>query len=87
MKPLLILCLGAALAASAAAQPMEKSSVRAGSYDVPIEVAKPAGAGPFPPLLYIHAKRGFDDVDRAHMRELAAQGFLFLLQLLALHLQ
>ncbi len=78
MKRLLSLCLGTALAATTAAQPLEKSSVRAGNYDVPIEVAKPAGAGPHPPLLYIHAKRGFENEDRAHMRELAAQGFLVL---------
>jgi carboxymethylenebutenolidase len=64
--------------ASTAAEPLEKSSVSTGKYDVPFEVARPAGAGPFPPVLYIHAKRGFEDEDRAHMRELAAQGFLVL---------
>lgn len=67
-----------AWALAAAAQPLERSHTRAGSYEVPIEVARPAGAGPHPPLLYIHAKRGFEDEDRAHMRELAAQGFLVL---------
>jgi carboxymethylenebutenolidase len=66
------------LAAVAAAQPLETSSVSTGKVDVPIEVAKPAGRGPFPPVLYIHAKRGFDDEDREHMRALAAQGFLVL---------
>ncbi len=65
-------------ATAAAAQPLERSSVSTGKYDVPIEVARPAGAGPFPPVLYIHARRGFEDEDRAHMRELAAQGFLVL---------
>ncbi len=68
----------AAFTLAAGAQPLERSHARAGSYEVPIEVAKPAGAGPHPPLLYIHAKRGFEDEDRAHMRELAAQGFLVL---------
>jgi carboxymethylenebutenolidase len=43
---------------------------------VPVEIATPAGKGPFPPLLYIHAKRGYADEDRAHVRELAEQGFL-----------
>lgn len=66
------------MAGGAAAQPLERFEVSTGKYDVPVEVAKPAGAGPFPALLYIHAKRGFEDVDRAHMRELAAQGFLVL---------
>ncbi len=60
------------------AQPLEKASVRAGSYEVPIEIARPSGAGPFPGVLYIHAKRGFEDEDRSHMRELASQGFLVL---------
>jgi carboxymethylenebutenolidase len=70
----------AALFASLAvvAQPLEKASVRAGSYDVPIEIARPPGAGPYPGVLYIHAKRGFEDEDRAHMRELASQGFVVL---------
>ena len=46
--------------------------------DVPLEIATPVGKGPFPPVLYIHAKRGFEAEDRTHMRELAAQGFLVL---------
>ncbi|MGE5338708.1 MAG: dienelactone hydrolase family protein [Gemmatimonadota bacterium] len=60
------------------AQPLESYNVSAGKYDVPVEVAKPAGSGPHPPVLYIHARRGFEDEDRSHMRELAAQGFLVL---------
>lgn len=62
----------------AAAQPLEQYDADAGKYSVPVEVAKPVGGGPFPPILYIHARRGFEDEDRAHMRELAAQGFLVL---------
>jgi carboxymethylenebutenolidase len=65
-------------ATSNAAEPLEKSSVSTGQYEVPLEVARPPGSGPFPPVLYIHAKRGFENEDRAHMRELAAQGFLVL---------
>lgn len=56
----------------------EKAVVRHGSVETPVEVAKPAGSGPWPPVLYVHAKRGFEDVDRAHMKALAAQGFLVL---------
>lgn len=56
----------------------EKLNVRSGDVDVPVEVVRPDGRGPFPPVLYIHAKRGFDDVDRTHMAALAAQGFLVL---------
>lgn len=63
---------------SAGAQALEKSSVRHGTAEVPIEIARPAGAGPWPALLYIHAKRGFEEVDREHMRKLAREGFLVL---------
>ena len=71
---------GLALVGAVAAMPpaLDKGSVRSGAYEVPIEVARPAGPGPHPPVLYIHAKRGFEDEDRAHMRDLAARGFLVL---------
>ena len=60
------------------AQSLEKSVLRHGSVETPIEVARPSGAGPFAPVLYIHAKRGFEDVDRDHIRALAKDGFLVL---------
>jgi carboxymethylenebutenolidase len=62
--------------APAPAQPIEKSTVRSGDVDVPVEIARPQGAGPFAPLLYIHARRGLEDEDRQKMREFAAMGFL-----------
>ena len=71
--------LASALAAPAAANSVELTQATIKSADgteVPVEVAKPAGKGPFPPVLYIHAKRGFEAEDRAHLRELASQGFL-----------
>ena len=75
----LTLTVFAAFAACAVhAQSMERLSVRHGAVEVPVEVARPAGRGPFPPVLYIHAKRGFEDVDREHMRALAADGFIVL---------
>lgn len=61
---------------AAGAQTIEKFSVRHGSTDVPVEIARPAGTGPWPPVLYIHAKRGYEDVDRQHIRALARDGFL-----------
>jgi carboxymethylenebutenolidase len=70
----LVMALLAHLGADA--QTIERSSVRHGTVEVPIEIARPAGAGPWPPLLYIHAKRGFEDVDRDHIRALARDGFL-----------
>lgn len=71
--------LASALAAPARAGDVELSKATIKSADgteVPVEVATPAGKGPFPPVLYIHAKRGYEPEDRAHLRELAAQGFL-----------
>ena len=71
-----LVALAAATAAPTVAQVMEKSTVRSGDVDVPIEVARPAGAGPFAPLLYIHARRGLEDEDRGKMRKLADMGFV-----------
>jgi carboxymethylenebutenolidase len=68
----------AALPLAVVAQVVETSSVRNGRVDVPVEIARPAGAGPFVPLLFIHARRGYEDEERAHVRELATQGFLVL---------
>ncbi len=68
--------LALALASPLEAQTLESITVRNGDVEVPVEVARPAGAGPFPPVLFIHARRGYEDEERAHVRELAAQGFL-----------
>lgn len=49
------------------------------SYDgtlIPAEVAMLQGTGPFLPLLYIHARRGYEDVDQLHVAQLAKAGFL-----------
>ncbi len=71
--------LALALGAPAFADTIElsKTTIKAADgSEVPVEVAKPAGNGPFPPVLFIHAKRGYEGDERAHVRELAAQGFL-----------
>ena len=78
------LVIAAAILASALAAPargadvdLSKATIRAADgSEVPVEVAMPAGKGPFPPVLFIHAKRGYEGDERAHVRELAAQGFL-----------
>lgn len=44
--------------------------------EVPVEIAHPVGKGPFPPVLFIHAKRGYDENERRHVMELAQQGYL-----------
>jgi carboxymethylenebutenolidase len=55
---------------------LAKTTIKAADgTEVPVEVATPAGKGPFPPVLFIHAKRGYDDAERTHVKELAAQGF------------
>jgi len=55
---------------------IEKMTVMSGDVEVPVEVATPSGKGPFPPVLFIHAKRGYDAVDTRHITTLAEQGFL-----------
>lgn len=57
---------------------LRKIAIKSGDVDVPVEIATPSGKGPFPPVLYIHAKRGYDEVDQRHIATLAAQGFVVL---------
>ncbi len=70
---LLALLTGQSLAAEVE---IRRVTLKSGDVDVPVEVAVPAGKGPFPPVLFIHAKRGYDDNERRHIGELAQQGFL-----------
>lgn len=74
----LLLLLAIAMPWGLAAQPLEKTTLRHGASEVPVEIARPPGKGPWPPLFYIHARRGFEDVDREHMRALARDGFFVL---------
>ena len=81
MKKLIVACglLASALTAQALANGVDvsKATIKASDgTEVPVEIATPAGKGPFPPVLFIHAKRGYEGDERAHVRELAAQGFL-----------
>lgn len=56
---------------------VSKTTIKAADgSEVPVEIATPSGKGPFPPVLFIHAKRGYEGDERAHIKELAAQGFL-----------
>lgn len=75
-RKVLAFLLAAAVAVPAVAVSLEQTTLRAGDVEVPVDVAMPAGAGPFPPVLFIHAKRGVDENERRHIAELAAQGFL-----------
>lgn len=81
MKRLAIagLILASAMGTSALAGDVElsKTTIKAADgSEVPVEVATPAGKGPFPPVLFIHAKRGIDENEQKHITELAGQGFL-----------
>lgn len=71
------LLLALAGAAHAGQAGISQTTIRAADgSEVPVYVATPAGRGPFPPVLFIHAKRGIDDNEERHIAELAAQGFL-----------
>jgi carboxymethylenebutenolidase len=72
----LLFALAAGCASVAQAVTIEKAAVKNADVEVPIEIARPAGAGPFPPVLYIHARKGFEDEDRANLHALAGDGFL-----------
>ncbi len=68
--------LSALAVPSLAATLVEQTEIASGDVRVPLTIARPVGAGPYPPVLFIHAKRGIDDNERRHITELAAQGYL-----------
>jgi carboxymethylenebutenolidase len=72
----MLMLLLSARAALASGATVEKMTVMSGDVEVPVEVATPPGKGPFPPVLYIHAKRGYEKEDLRHITTLAEQGFL-----------
>jgi carboxymethylenebutenolidase len=77
MRRFVAALVACAAAACAHAQiDIVKTSVKRGDVEVPVEIARPQGAGPFPAVLFIHARRGFEDEDRAKLRSLAQHGFL-----------
>ena len=74
LTPLILLLAGPTVGASDIV--LQQTSVKSRDIEVPVEIAMPAGKGPFPPLLFIHAKRGIDESERKHITELAEQGFM-----------
>jgi len=72
----LVMAASVAMPAMAGEVEIRKISLKSGDIDVPVEIAVPEGKGPFPPVLFIHAKRGYDDNERRHITELANQGYL-----------
>ena len=63
-----------------AAYPIETEELtyKSGDEDVAALLLRPKGGGKYPPVLFVHGRRGLDDVFRAHARRLAAQGFVVL---------
>ncbi len=76
MKKLLLMLAALAAPMAAADVAVREVTLRSGDVDVPLRIAVPEGKGPFPPVLFIHAKRGIDENERRHIQELARQGFL-----------
>jgi carboxymethylenebutenolidase len=44
--------------------------------EIPIYVARPEAEGEFPGVLFVHGRRGVDTLAQAHVRRLAARGFV-----------
>ncbi len=75
-RSVLAALLVAATVSQARAVSVEQTTIKVAGIEIPVDIAVPAGTGPFPPVLFIHAKRGIDENERRHITELAAQGFL-----------
>lgn len=48
---------------------------RSGEVEVPVEIFTPAAAGRFPVVVFLHGRRGLDELTRLVPRRLAARGF------------
>ena len=46
--------------------------------EVPVLVARPAGEGKYPAVLFVHGRRGLDDLIQRHARRVAARGVVVL---------
>lgn len=54
------------------------TSYQSGDVEVPALVARPAGSGRFPAVLFVHGRRGLDELVQRHARRVAARGFVVL---------
>ena len=52
-----------------------KGSYLSGDIDVPVEIHVPQGAGHFPVVVFLHGRRGIDELTRLVPLRLAARGF------------
>jgi carboxymethylenebutenolidase len=53
-------------------------SYMSGDTEVPALVARPRGKGKYPAVLYMHGRRGLDDLIQMQVKRLAARGFVVL---------
>ena len=53
-------------------------SYMSGATEIPALVARPRGKGKFPAVLYMHGRRGLDDLIQMQVKRLAARGFVVL---------
>ena len=53
-------------------------SYMSGDTEVPALVARPRGKGKFPAVLYLHGRRGLDELIQLQVKRLAARGFVVL---------
>ena len=51
------------------------ASYRSGEVEVPVEIQAPRGAGRFPVVVFLHGRRGIDELTRLAPLRLAARGF------------
>lgn len=51
------------------------AAFRSGDADVPVEIHAPQGPGHFPVIVFLHGRRGIDEVTRLVPMRLAARGF------------
>lgn len=51
-------------------------SYRSGDVNVPVFLVRPKGRGHHPGVLFVHGRRGLDEVNRLHAVRLAARGFI-----------
>jgi glyoxylase-like metal-dependent hydrolase (beta-lactamase superfamily II)/dienelactone hydrolase len=56
----------------------EWTNYESGDLSVPALLARPAGGGKYPAVLFQHGRRGLDDLAQRHVRRVAARGFVVL---------
>ena len=54
----------------------EREYYRSGDIEVPVLVARPADRQAYPAVLFVHGRRGVDELVSLHVKRLAARGFV-----------